>query len=595
MASKGIFFGGRNIVKPGVYATVDASAMVPVRLGAANTIGVIGIASGSTPRTITPVLSPVDARALLRGGVLADIIDLMYDPSPDVPGAGDVHFYRLNAAIRSVLTLQEVGLTNVITLTSQDYGVWTNQIRAKIEAGSTTGKKITLNNVLTTVYEVGDNLGSAFTINYVGSKFAAQLIITKVGDVATTIQLQTKANSGGDPWVTEVTQSLTVSALSTLGQFVAFLNGLGNFVTSAVGNSQMPTAYLDAVAGQDIKSAPYTASALIGSIVHWVNSNSSLATAARVTSATAAPANLAFTFLQGGSEGAVPSNGDWQTALDAFAQDDVSFIFVCSEDAAVHAMALAHCNAQSDVKARRERITVVGGSWGETTAQAVARAGAMADRRAVLCYPGLKRVNLFSGLVDQLSPMYTAACVCGMAGGLNPEVPLTFKGIRCNGLETVLSQTDIETLLNYGVLAIEQVPSQGIFRIVQGITTYLQDNNTVWRKIAGIRIADYLSRTIRDALDPYIGRIGDKRTVTSILNRTVSVLGAQTRGPANQAGVLTTGTDLQGNFEPAFKNVRAVYDGQELVSISYECHPVGEISYVTVVAGLTPTMIVEQV
>ena len=593
MASKGIFYGGRNIIKPGVYATVDASAMVPVRLGAANTIGVIGIASGGTPRTITPILSPVDARNVLRGGVLADVIDLMYDPSPEVPGAGDIHFYRLNLAVRSALSLQEIGLTNVITLTAKDYGIWTNQLRAKIEAGSVSGKKITLNNVLTTIYEVGDNLGNAFTIQYVGSKFASQLIITKVGDVATQLQLQTKANSGGDPWVSEVTQDLTVSGLATLGQLVAFLNGLGNFITSAAGNSQMPTAYLDAVAGQDIKSAPYTTSALIGAIVHYVNSTSSIATAARVPSATAAPANLSFTFFQGGSEGAVPSNNDWQTALDAFAQDDVSFIFVCSEDAAVHAMAIAHCNAQSDVKARRERMTIVGGSWNESVAQVVARAGAMADKRATVCYPGVQRLNLFTGLVDQLSPMYTAAMICGMAGGLNPEVPLTFKSIRCSGLEKILSQTDIETLLNYGVLAVEQVPSLGIFRIVQGITSYLQDNNTVWRKIAGVRIADYLSRTIRDALDPFVGRIGDKRTVTSILNRAVSVLGAQTRGPANQAGVLTTGTDLQGNFEPAFKNVRAVYDGQELVAITYEAHPVGEIAYITVTAGLTPTQIVQ--
>ncbi len=594
MASKGIFFGGRNIVKPGVYATVNADAMVPVRLGAANTVGVIGTALGGTPRTITPVLSPLDARAALKGGVLADVIDLMYDPSGEVPGAGDVHYYRLNLAVQSALTLQDISSANVIALTSRDYGVKQNQLRAKVESGSVSGKKITLNDVLTTAYEVGDDLGNAFTIQYVGAKFAAQLVVTKTGDAATLLQLQTKANGAGDPWVTEVQQDLTVSALATLGQLVAFLNGLGNFVTTAMGNSQMPTAYLDAVAGQDIKSAPYTTSALIGAVVHWINSVSSLATAARVPSATTAPANLSFTFFQGGSEGAVPSNSDWQAALDAFAQDDVSFIFVATEDAAVHAMAVAHCDAQSDVKTRRERMTLLGGSFGESVSQVVARAGAIADKRATVCYPGILRQNIFSGLIDQLSPMYLAACVTGMAAGLRPEVPLTFKSVRCNGLETVLSQTDIETLLNYGVLCVEQVPSQGIFRIVQGITTYLQDNNTVWRKIAGVRIADYLSRTLRDALDPMVGRVGDKRTVTSILNRAVSVLRQQTRGPANQGGVLTTGTDLAGNPEPAFKNVRAVYDGQELVAITYEAHPVGEIAFITVTAGLTPTQIVQQ-
>lgn len=594
MAQKGIVFGGRNIVKPGSFALVNADAMVPVRVGAANTIGVIGIATGGVPRTITPVLSPIDARAALRSGILADVIDIMYDPSPDLPGAGDVHFYRLNAAIQSVLTLQDISSNNVITLTSEDYGVWTNQLRAKIESGSVSGKKITLNNVLTTVYESQDNLGNAFSIHYVGPKFASQMIITKTSDVATLLQLQTKANGSGDPWVTEVTQDLTVSALATLGQLVAFLNGLGNFVTIAAGDSLMPTAYLDAVAGQDIKSATFTTTALIGSIVNWVNNVSMLFTAARVPGATAAPANLAFTFAQGGSEGAVPSNSDWQAALDAFAQDDVSFMFVASEDSAVHAMAIAHCDAQSDVKTRRERMTILGGSYGESVTQVLARAGAIADKRATVCYPGMLRQNVFTGLIDRLSPMYVAAAVTGMAGGSTPETPLTFKSIRCSGLETVLSQTDIETLLNFGVLPVEQVPSQGIFRIVQGITTYLADNNTVWRKIAGVRIADFLSRGIRDVLDPFVGRVGDKRTVTSILNRTVSFLRQQTRGPENQGGVLTTGTDQQGNFEPAFKNVRAVYDGQELVAITYEAHPVGEVAYITVTAGLTPTQIVQR-
>lgn len=592
--AKGIYFGGRQILKPGVYADVDAGAMVPVRLGAANTIGVIGTSTGGVPRQITPIHSAVDARDILRSGQLVNILDLMYDPSPDVPGAGEVHFYRLNLAVQSALTLQDVSSNSVLTLTSRDYGVWTNQIRAKIESGSVTGKKITLNNVLNTIYEIGDNLGQAFSIQYVGAKFAAQMIITKTGDAATQIQLQTKANGSGDPWVSEVTQSLSVSSLTTLGQLIAFLNGLGDFVTVGVGDSQMPTAYLDAVAGQDVKSAPYTTSALLGSIIHWVNSSSALATAARVTSATTAPTNSSFTFLQGGSEGGVPSNGDWQAALDAFAQDDVSLMFVCSEDAAIHAMVAAHCQQQSDVKARRERITLVGGSYGETVAQVVARAGALASRRVAVCYPGIKRINLTTGLVDQLSPMYLAAIVTGMCGGLTPEVPLTFKTIKVNGMERVLTQSDAETLLRYGVLWAEHAPSQGIHRIVQGITSYLQDENTVWRKIAGVRIADYLNRTIRDALDTFVGRVGDKRTVNSILNRTVSVLQQQTRGQANQAGVLTEGTDSLGNPEPAFKNVRAVYDGQELVAITYEAHPVGEIAYITVTAGLTPTQIVQQ-
>ena len=57
--SKGIYFGARNIVKPGAYAVVNASAMVPNRLGAANTIAVIGQATGGKPQTFVKINSPV--------------------------------------------------------------------------------------------------------------------------------------------------------------------------------------------------------------------------------------------------------------------------------------------------------------------------------------------------------------------------------------------------------------------------------------------------------------------------------------------------------------------------------------------------------
>ena len=91
---KGIYFGGRAILKPGVYATTDATALVPRRLGPANTIGIIGIAEGGQPRTVTPINSPQESKAQLRAGVMRDAIDLMYDPSPQIQGAGEIKFYR---------------------------------------------------------------------------------------------------------------------------------------------------------------------------------------------------------------------------------------------------------------------------------------------------------------------------------------------------------------------------------------------------------------------------------------------------------------------------------------------------------------------
>ena len=699
--NKGIYFGARNILKPGVYGVINASEMVPNRLGAANTIAVIGQATGGKPRTFLPIGTPSEASSQLRGGVLLDVLNNMYNPSNEVPGAGDVLYYRLNLAIQAALGLPDqvttpgtvtptpsasggtlatgayfvkvsalngageslpsvetssisvtgptgsialawaavpgatgykVYVTNagtgtenisfqtvtnaytvttltggvagaplsaatlsVINFTALDYGVWTNQIRVKIAAGSITGKKITINNVLDTVnFENGDNLGNAFSLQYTGSLYACRLSITKTGDVATTLLIQTQAASGSDPWVTMTTLDLTNASVATMGMLTQYLAGLQSVTVTILGDPNEPVGDLDAVTTQDIKTAVYTATANIGAIVYWVNSQSLLVSAARATGAVNVPSNVSYTFLLGGSEGAVPTNSDWQAALDALLSIECNLVFVCSESAAIHAMALAHCNAASDVKARKERLCVLGGARGESVAQVVARAQGLAGARSVLCYPGVNQIDLISGNIVNRSPMYTAALVCGMAGGIRPEIPLTFKTINgtVQGLERDLQLTDIETLLNFGVLPVEHVVSDGIFRIVQGLTTYLVDNNVIWRKVAGVRIADYLNSQIRNAVARYIGRVADQRTVTSILNAVVSTLTQLTRSATNQTGVLTAGNKPDGSPEPAFKNVQAIFDGFDLVAVSYMAHPVGEVAYITITAGLTPTQIV---
>jgi hypothetical protein len=244
------------------------------------------------------------------------------------------------------------------------------------------------------------------------------------------------------------------------------------------------------------------------------------------------------------------------------------------------------------VKIRKERITILGGAANETVDQVVTRAQALANKRSALCYPGIKRRNLTTGNIDTLSPMYGAALVCGMAAGVTPETPMTFKAIRVAGLEKTLSLTDIESLLNYGVLPFEPVPTGG-FRIVQGLTTYLVDANVVWRKIAGVRIADYLNRELRASVERFVGGVADESTVHSILNAAASKLRQLTRSQINPTGVLTAGVDPDtGAAVPSFRNLTAVFDGFDLVALTYEAHPVGEVAYITVTAGLTPTQIV---
>ena len=387
---------------------------------------------------------------------------------------------------------------------------------------------------------------------------------------------------------------LTDPAYDTVQDLVTFLDGHQSYTATMLGDPDLAAADLDLATAVDIKAAAYTAQAALGALLHRINGRSQLVTATRTNPAQTevAPANQAFTFLSGGSEGANPTNADWQQAIDLFATETIHILHVCSDNVAMHAMALAHCDQMSNVVNRKERITFVGGAANETVDAVLARAQALSSPRLVVPYPGISRINLQTGATDALSPQWTAALLAGMAGGLRPEEPLTFKQVRAVALEKALTLTEMEKLLNGGVTPLEYVKEDGIFRVVQGITTYLKDANVIYRKIAGQRIADYLAKEVRDACAPFIGRVADKRTVNSIVNAVVTKLRQLSRSDSNQEGVLTEGTTVSGGVEPAFKNIVAVFDGFDLVAVSFEAHPVGEVAYITNRVYLTPTRIV---
>jgi len=298
--------------------------------------------------------------------------------------------------------------------------------------------------------------------------------------------------------------------------------------------------------------------------------------------------------LVGGTNGGSPAVADWQTAIDAFQAVKINFLLPGTSDAAVHQMALAHVETMSSVTERKPRMLFCGGALGETPAQVIARGQALASKIAVLAYPGIQRRNLTTGNLDTLSPVYHAALLCGLAAGLPPEEPITWKTVRVEGLEKDVTTAESNDLLHHGISHSRYFADRGVFRVVAGLTTWLADDNTIYSKVQGARISQYLDQEMRASVDRFVGSVGDRSTVTSILNAVVTRLRALTRSAQNPSGILTEGADAAGNTIPAFDNVTAVFDGLDLVSITFLCHPVGEVDYITVTANLEPTKIVAQ-
>ena len=135
---KGIYFNGRRVLRPQAISKIDDSGMYGRGLGGGNTLALIGECTGGEPGKVLWFTDPANAKAILRSGELLTALQRAFDPST-FAGAYLVGVVRVNPALQSSLTLKDINGIDTIDLTSVDYGIWNNQIRVRLEAGTTYG------------------------------------------------------------------------------------------------------------------------------------------------------------------------------------------------------------------------------------------------------------------------------------------------------------------------------------------------------------------------------------------------------------------------------------------------------------------------
>jgi hypothetical protein len=119
----------------------------------------------------------------------------------------------------------------------------------------------------------------------------------------------------------------------------------------------------------------------------------------------------------------------------------------------------------------------------------------------------LKNGRLESNDVE-LSGSYTAAAVAGLLSTLVPEDSPTNKVlVGVKDLTQRFSYGQLESLIDGGVLVLER--RQGI-RVVRGITTEMVDDGP-FKQITTRRITDFAKAGIRQASNPFIGRLNNQR------------------------------------------------------------------------------------
>lgn len=480
---------------PGGYSRID-SVKGASGLASANNGVVMGQCKGGKPTTLLQFNSISEAVATLRSGALMEAVRLAFNPGGGL-SPQRIFAMRVNTATQAALNLVNSANT-MITLTSQDYGLYVNQIKVTVAAGTNYGRKVTIEYQSDPIETYDDIRKQSFTIQY--SAGACTMTIVN--------------SSGGQTLVSSVGGlSIDLNDYDTIGELAAYINAQTNFTCSAIAGSENDSPLeLDGASAVDINGSAYVAESSMQAMIDAINAGS-----ARVTAAAANGANsraivdtLSATFLTGGTEGTYGTT-DWTAALTQLESEDVQFISTPDSSASVHAAIKSHCETMSAVTGRKERQFLVGAPYKTGTvateiSTAVAAAIALNSKNGLYAFNGGTQYDV-NGDIQQYGGSYAACMLMGAKVALAINQPLTFKELNFIELEWKLSDSQLETLLRNGVAAVNY-GSNGIPHLVRQFNTY-QTNDLKYNEFSVVTEMYFASRDLRQSLEElYTGQPG---------------------------------------------------------------------------------------
>jgi hypothetical protein len=564
-----VFFNGRLLTTPTTASAVDDSALANQSIATGNAVAILGPSAGGQPNVPLVFGSPTDAENTLISGDLLTAVKNAFSPSNQTGGPASVTAIRVNPALQSSVALLDSTAAPAINLTSDDFGQYTDGINVSIAAGSISGILATV--ALGQNFYTQDNITrTMLQVQYSGPQASATMSIN-----GTTLTLNAPT---GTPVAT-----IALSTYPTVQALVGAISAVSGFTASVQGgNGALGTVNaFDFVTAVNVKTAPYSAMAVLQAVIDWFNSNAQpLVSASRATNAGLVPAAVNTAFLSGGTDGTI-TNTNWSNAYSALEAVDVQWVTCATPLAAIHAMNDAHCQFMSTVGSS-ERRGVVGMALGTTDAQALAEALSLNSDRTGLVHIGYNDFDDNNNLV-LFGAYLLAAKVVGGFAGLSPGQAMTNKSLNANSLERVLQiPTQSDPLINGGVMPIESTTT-GI-KVVKSISTWLSNENFDKVELSTGAALDFTSRTVRAALDPLRGQGNGPIVLAQAASLTSTALTKLAVPPPTGPGVIV-GDVASGS--PAFKNITATASGDS-IAVQFQCSPVIPLNYITVTIFAVP-------
>jgi len=526
MGSSGVApvrFDGKDLFIPGYYGRRDLSAL-DVGVATGSRFLLLGECKAGIPYTATTdypnvlnrvnwVTNTEELKLIVRDGAAYDGALFALTPSshPGVNGVPAVGVIRVNQATRATLTEVDIDANDCIKVDSLDYGLYTNQIRYQITAGTTTGKKLSVRFETKTV-EQDDVNYEIFTLVYAGAGGTNIITIDPVGNLVCT-------TAGPNVPADDVTISL--ATYDTAAEIVAYFNAhtSGTYTAVLTGDGTFKSIKLDKLLvgdAIDIKTIK-TISAILQACIDWFNNSSAYCVADHPAVKTYREPDVmaAYEYLATGSEGAAVITSDYTTALaNIAALDDASFVGVMTGDAAVHAVLSTHLTTMSESTGKNERQGCVGAALSAAKATMIAEAKAINNNLVGYFGSEIKRYNAL-GVLTTYAGFYGACEIMGMSAGNAINFAPTNKMINAIAINAL--PVGINDYIKAGIM-VATPSSLGGIRTVRSVTTS-QATNIIANEWSAMRTALYITKDHRTYVESLIGEPGDTTILESVQNR----------------------------------------------------------------------------
>ena len=476
---------------PGAYSRVDAVNGGAGFVAFGNCV-IMGQGYGPQPDVLMQYTTLSQAMNAIYGGPILDAVRFAFNPGNGVVPQ-QVFVMVVNSSLQSTAYAVNSTPANIIEFTSQQYGLHTTQITKQLQAGTTTGVKLTLTFKTTT--EVYDNIDQALmTVQCTGASVTAATLT--IVNNNTTNTFDTTVTGG-----TTASLSISLGNFDTIGDLVAYINNQpGYTATVGAGYYNTPVTQLDQVSTIDILTSAQTLYGIEWAIINTVNSNSGLVTAQDVSGTAGIQPPVYDTspvYLAGGSNGTYQAT-DWTTALTALEAENVQYVATPDSTLSVITAISAHCTLMSSTNERHERQFFAGGSWGDTTSTALTNANSINNYLGSYVFNGGYQYDI-NGNLAQYGASYGACMLAAMKSAVSTNVPLTRKTLSWISLEQKLNESTLVSLIQGSVLPVSYNVN-GVPTVVRQLTTY-QADNLMYNELSMVTEMNFVQADLRNYLD----------------------------------------------------------------------------------------------